>query len=73
VDVFEANKIASAAETSDDAEDEKPAEDTKPAGPTEPLNKEAVDKLLARAEPIKSEEGDEKNFAVRGTYLRFPN
>jgi hypothetical protein len=63
VDALEANKLAAEAADQDDKEEE-PEE--KPSEPVKFLEKEVVDKLLSRAEAIKSEEGDEKNFAMRG-------
>lgn len=67
VDAREAKKLeAQAAAEQDNADEEEPEE--KPNEPAQSLEKEAVEKLLSRAEPIKSEEGDEKNFAMRGTW-----
>lgn len=63
MDALEANKLAAEAADQDDKEEE-PEE--KPSEPVKSLEKEVVDKLLSRAEAIKSEEGDEKNFAMRG-------
>lgn len=60
VDAQEAYQLAAAAEK----DDEEPEE--KSTAPVKGLESEAVQKLLSRAEPIKNEEGDVKNFAMRG-------
>lgn len=65
IDAVEAANIEADAEEDQDAQEQ--PENDQPVEPMEPLNAESLEKLLNRAAPIQSAEGDEKNFAVRGT------
>ena len=69
VDASEAKQLETEAAAEQERDDDEKT-DEKPSEPAQALNKASVDKLLSRAQPIKNEEGDEKNFAMRGTYQR---
>jgi hypothetical protein len=59
-------------EANEEAPDEDEESEYKASEPIKSLEKETADNLLSRAQPIKNEEGDEKNFVMRETSLKPP-